>query len=124
MSPDLTHAVSHTMSTRPQNIAFKMQLKPGHTAEYKKRHDELWPELAQALTNAGIYDYSIFLDESTTTLFAVFKRRRGAAFDARFEALDRLPVMQRWWDFMAELMEVEPDNRPKQWSLQRMFSFD
>ena len=53
--------------------AFKMQLKPGVVAEYKKRHDELWPDLAEALRGAGIHDYSIFLDESTLSLFAVLK---------------------------------------------------
>ena len=53
--------------------AFKMKLKPGVVAEYKKRHDEIWPELAAELRAAGISDYSIFLDEETLTLFAVQK---------------------------------------------------
>ena len=48
--------------------AFKMQLKPGVVPEYKKRHDELWPDLAEALRGAGFLDYSIFLDESTLSL--------------------------------------------------------
>ena len=45
--------------------AFKMKLKPGFEAEYKKRHDAIWPELSQLLTAAGVSDYSIFLDEET-----------------------------------------------------------
>jgi L-rhamnose mutarotase len=53
--------------------AFKMKLKPGNIAEYKKRHDEIWPELSAELRRAGISDYSIFLDEETLTLFAVQK---------------------------------------------------
>jgi len=104
--------------------AFKMRLKPGHVAEYKKRHDELWPELATALREAGIFDYSIFLDEETLTLFAVLKRRPGAAFEAAFEALPQQPVMRRWWDHMAPLMEVEPSNKPLQWALPSMFHFE
>jgi L-rhamnose mutarotase len=100
--------------------AFKMQLKPGVVPEYKRRHDELWPELAQALREAGIYDYSIFLDEQTLSLFAVLKRRPGAPFDA----LPQQPVMRRWWDYMADLMEVEPDNKPRQWALTPLFQFD
>ena len=56
-----------------QRVAFKMQLKPGFENEYKKRHDEIWPELSQALSDAGISDYSIFLDEESLTLFAVQK---------------------------------------------------
>lgn len=57
--------------------AFKMKLKPGNVAEYKKRHDALWPELARELRAAGISDYSIFLDEETLTLFAVQKLADG-----------------------------------------------
>jgi L-rhamnose mutarotase len=102
-----------------ETLAFKMQLKPGVVAEYKKRHDELWPELAEALRGAGIFDYSIFLDESTLSLFAVLKRKPGMAF----EALPTLPVMRRWWDYMAPLMEVEPDNQPRQWPLPCVFHF-
>jgi L-rhamnose mutarotase len=45
-----------------QRKAFKMYLLPGHSAEYKKRHDEIWPELAELLRQVGILNYSIFLD--------------------------------------------------------------
>jgi L-rhamnose mutarotase len=51
-----------------QRHAFKMKLKPGVAAEYKKRHDEIWPELAAELRAAGVSDYSIFLDEETLIL--------------------------------------------------------
>ena len=57
------------------NYAFRMKLKPGIVDEYKRRHDEIWPELAQLLREAGIYDYSIFLDEEDMHLFAVLKLR-------------------------------------------------
>lgn len=100
-------------------LAFKMQLKPGVVAAYKQRHDELWPELAEALRSAGIHDYSIFLDESTLSLFAVLKRKPGYPF----EQLPLQPVMRRWWDYMAPLMEGEPDNQPKQWALPCVFHF-
>lgn len=103
------------MTTR----AFRMKLKPGTVAEYKRRHDELWPELGDALREAGIYDYSIFLDEETLHLFAVLKLRP----DHDIEALPLKPVMQRWWDHMADLMEVEPGNRPREWALEPMFYF-
>lgn len=101
------------MSTR----AFRMQLKPGQVDEYKRRHDAIWPELTQALLDAGIYDYSIFLDEETLQLFAVLKLREGETT----AALPELPVMRRWWDSMAPLMQVEPGNRPKEWALVPMF---
>lgn len=88
--------------------AFKMKLKPGCEAEYQKRHDEIWPELSQVLTDAGISDYSIFLDEETLTLFAVQKLAEGnTAAD-----LPDDPVVRRWWNYMADLMEVNADNSP------------
>ena len=53
--------------------AFKMKLKPGCIDEYRKRHDEIWPELVKAHSDCGISDYTIFFDEETLTLFA-FRR--------------------------------------------------
>lgn len=88
--------------------AFKMKLKPGFEAEYKKRHDAIWPELSQVLTDAGVSDYSIFLDEESLTLFAVQK----LSVNHRADRLPDHPVVRRWWDHMADIMEVNPDNSP------------
>jgi L-rhamnose mutarotase len=85
-----------------------MKLKPGCEAEYKKRHDEIWPELAQVLRDAGISDYSIFLDPETLTLFAAHKLAPlNSAAD-----LPQNPVVQKWWAFMADIMETHPDHSP------------
>jgi L-rhamnose mutarotase len=97
--------------------AFRMKLKPGNEAEYRRRHDEIWPELSALLHGAGIHDYAIFLDEETLDLFAVMKLHPGHDL----VPLPRHPVMRRWWDFMADLMEVEPGNRPKEWPLTQVF---
>ena len=102
------------------NVAFRMQLKPGVTAEYKKRHDEIWPELAQLLSDSGIHDYSIFLDEETLHLFAVLKLREPN----RREALPHHPLMRRWWDHMKDLMITQPDGRPMEWPLVPLFHLD
>ncbi len=91
-----------------QRNAFKMKLKPGFEAEYQLRHDAIWPELSQALTAAGVSDYSIFLDRETLTLFAVQKLADGHIADL----LPGQPVVRRWWDHMADLMEVNPDHSP------------
>jgi L-rhamnose mutarotase len=100
--------------------AFKMKLKPNVAAEYKKRHDEIWPELAAELRAAGVSDYSIFLDEETLTLFAVQKLsdKNSAA------ALPDSPNVRKWWNFMAPLMEVNPDNSPFVKPLAEVFHFD
>lgn len=91
-----------------KTVAFKMQLKPGCAAEYKKRHDEIWPDLSKALTDSGITDYSIFLDEETLTLFAVHKRSEHHTA----HQLPDLPIVQKWWAYMAPLMKTNPDNSP------------
>jgi L-rhamnose mutarotase len=97
--------------------AFTMKLKPGVVAEYKKRHDEIWPELSRALRDAGISDYSIFLDEETLTLFAVQKQAdHNTAAD-----LPKHPIVQKWWAYMSPLMEVNPDNSPKCGDLKELF---
>jgi L-rhamnose mutarotase len=98
--------------------AFKMQLKPGVVVEYKKRHDEIWPELAAELKAAGISDYSIFLDEETLTLFAVQKLSDGNTASA----LPRSPIVRKWWDAMAPLMEVHPDHSPRRYTAPRSVS--
>ncbi|NGO38048.1 L-rhamnose mutarotase [Limisphaera ngatamarikiensis] len=96
---------------------FAMKLKPGCAEEYRRRHDALWPELAALLRESGISDYAIFLDAGTNTLFAV--QKLGSGFDA--EALRRHPVMRRWWAYMADLMEVQPDGAPVEVELDLMF---
>ena len=100
--------------------AFKMKLKPGVLAEYKRRHDEIWPELAKELRDAGISDYSIFLDEETLTLFAVQKlsETNTAA------GLPQTAVVKKWWSYMAPLMAVNPDNSPVCTELPEIFHLE
>lgn len=100
--------------------AFKMTLKPGCIEEYKKRHDEIWPELAKAHTDAGIFDYSIFFDEETLTLFAFRKLTEDNAADG----LKDLEIVRKWWDYMADLMETHPDNMPVFKPLREVFHMD
>lgn len=100
-----------------QRNAFKMQLKPGFQAEYKRRHDEIWPELSAELSKAGISDYSIFLDEETLTLFAVQK----LSPDHTADDLPNHPVVKKWWAFMADIMETNPDHSPVSKPLREVF---
>ncbi len=100
-----------------ETIAFRMILNEGQAAEYRKRHDEIWPELAALLAEAGASDYSIWLDEETHHLFAILKRPE----DHRMDALPQNEIVRRWWDYMADIMAVEPDNTPVQIPLVKMF---
>jgi L-rhamnose mutarotase len=105
------------MSGAIETRAFVMQLKPGCADEYRRRHDAIWPELADLLRASGVHDYAIFLEPETLQLFAVLKLRPGHAIDT----LPAHPVMRRWWGHMAGLMEVEPGNRPRERALERVF---
>lgn len=102
-----------------EKYAFRMMLKPGCEAEYRKRHDEIWPELVALLKEAGIEDYSIHLDPETNALFGVLWRRT----DHRMGDLPAHPVMQRWWAHMADVMATHPDNEPVVVPLVPMFHF-
>ncbi|MGR3803782.1 L-rhamnose mutarotase [Marinibacterium profundimaris] len=100
-----------------EKYAFKMRLNPGCKAEYKKRHDEIWPELEELLRKAGVSDYSIHLDEETNILFGVLWR----AEDHGMDALPGTEIMKRWWAHMADIMETHPDNEPVSVPLTPMF---
>ncbi|MES1935870.1 hypothetical protein C27AD_05933 [Salinisphaera hydrothermalis C27AD] len=97
--------------------AFEMQLHPGQVAEYRRRHDAIWPELIDLLRAAGIRDYRIFCNEDTGRLFAVMHLVK----DHRVDELPGHEVMQRWWRTMADIMETRPDNAPVEVPLTEMF---
>lgn len=103
-----------------KRTGFAMQLKPGNAAEYKKRHDEIWPELVAQLHAAGVRDYVIYLDPRTDTLFASQKVTEHNSADGLAETA----IVKKWWAYMADLMEVNSDNSPKVYPLDEMFYQD
>ncbi|MBP1648701.1 MAG: rhaM [Bacteroidetes bacterium] len=103
-----------------KRAAFTMKLKPGFEKEYKKRHDEIWPELARELSEAGVSDYSIYLDGGTNTLFATQKLSEHNTADR----LPQAPIVRKWWTFMSDIMEVNPDDSPVVVELVEVFHQD
>lgn len=103
-----------------EKIAFTMTLIAGNEAEYKKRHDEIWPELVIELKNAGVSDYSIFHEPSSNTLFAVLKRENDHSMDA----LPLTSIVKKWWAFMSDIMETNADNSPVVTPIQQVFHLD
>ena len=91
-----------------KRVAFKMYLKAGHEAEYERRHAALWPEIKEMLANQGVKNYSIFWDKETNILFA-YQEVHG---DGGSQDCGANPICQKWWDYMADIMEVNPDNSP------------
>ena len=100
--------------------AFTMKLRKGFEAEYKKRHDAIWPELEAELRNAGVSDYSIFLDEETLTLFAVQKLSDNNTADH----LPNTDIVKKWWAYMNDIMDTNPDNSPVCKPLREVFHLD
>ncbi|HXS67736.1 MAG TPA: L-rhamnose mutarotase [Candidatus Polarisedimenticolia bacterium] len=100
--------------------AYTMRLRPGMAAEYKKRHDEIWPELAREIRAAGVSDFSIFLDEKTMTLF-VFRK---ISDPEKFAKLPQQPIVRKWWTYMAPLMDVNADDSPVEMPLKEVFRLE
>jgi L-rhamnose mutarotase len=100
-----------------KRVAFKMKLNEGQKKEYIKRHAEIWPDLKELLHDAGITNYSIFLDEETNTLFAV----QEVSGDGGSQDLGNNPIVKKWWAYMADIMETNPDNSPVTIPLEEVF---
>mgnify|MGYP003523378372 CR=1 FL=1 len=98
-----------------------MYLKNGCEEEYAKRHAAIWPELVKMIKDQGVSDYSIFWDKDTNLLFAVQKCDK----DTNSQDTSNVdPITQKWWDMMADIMEVNPDNSPVSIPLQELFHLD
>ena len=108
---------SYTM----KRFAFKMYLKPGFEKENEKRHAELWPELRRQIEESGVKNYSIFWDKDTNILFG-YQEVEGEANSQDAEAADE--ITRKWWDYMADIMEVNPDNSPVTIPLKEVFHLD
>jgi L-rhamnose mutarotase len=100
-----------------QRLAFKMYLNEGQKEEYKKRHDQIWPELKTLLKEAGVSEYSIFLDEETNILFA-FQKVSG---EGGSQDLGKTEIVQKWWAYMKDIMQSNPDNSPVSVPMEEVF---
>lgn len=99
---------------------FKMKLYPGMEAEYEKRHNELWPQMQDMIHEYGGKNYTIFLDKETLVLYGYIEVEDLAKWD---ESADTA-INRKWWDFMADIMETNPDNSPVSVDLQEVFHLD
>jgi L-rhamnose mutarotase len=100
-----------------KRFAFKMKLFPGFREEYKKRHAEIWPELVKLLRDEGVGNYSIFYDEETNILFA-YQEQAGSRSS---QDLGKTEIVKKWWKYMSDIMETNPDNSPVTIPLEQVF---
>jgi len=103
-----------------ERVGLKMKLTPGFEEEYKRRHDEIWPELKEMLTQVGVYDYVIYLDEETHILFASLKLKDQNEADS----IPKQEIVKKWWAYMCDIMESNPDNSPVEVPLKEVFYMD
>lgn len=99
---------------------FKMKLYHGMKAEYEKRHNSLWPEMKEMIHEYGGKNYTIFLDEETDTLFGYIEIADSALWDKSADTY----ICRKWWDYMADIMETNPDNSPISTNLKMVFHLD
>ena len=99
---------------------FKMKLFAGQEAEYEKRHNELWPKMQEMIHEHGGKNYSIFLDRETLTLFGYIEIEDEALWARGAET----QIKSQWWDYMADIMDPNPDNSPVAIDLHPVFHLD
>jgi L-rhamnose mutarotase len=97
--------------------AFVMSVNAGAEAEYARRHQPIWDDLAAVLTAHGAHNYSIFLDPATRQLFGYVEIED----EARWNAIARTEVCQRWWKHMGDIMPGNPDHSPVSRGLNEVF---
>ena len=97
--------------------AFVMSVNADQHAEYERRHNPIWEELAEVLKAHGVHNYSIFLDAETNTLFAYAEIED----EAQWASVAQEPVAQKWWAHMADVMPSNPDNSPVSRNLREVF---
>lgn len=121
MSADNTIKDYKQASEAMKRFAFKMKLKPGCEKEYEKRHAGIWPELKQMIHDQGVRNYSIYWDKETNILFGY----QECISDTNSQDTENVdPITQKWWDMMADIMDVNPDNSPVTIPIQEVFHLD
>ncbi len=100
--------------------AFKMELRPGMAEEYRQRHEALWPEMRDMIRAHGGHNYSIFLDPETNALIGYIEIED----EAKWAESERTAICRKWWDYMAPLMAVNPDNSPVTHDIKPVFHLD
>lgn len=103
-----------------QRFAWRARIQPGTEAEYKKRHDEIWPEMTAVLNIAGIHNYSIWL--SGLDLFGYYE---CANIEHATQVQGTSPVVARWNAYMKDIlvMDFDPESGTTP-PLQLMFVHD
>jgi len=99
---------------------FVMTINPGCEEEYRKRHDNLWPEMKEILKRHGVHNYSISLCAETNQLFAYVE----IDSEEEWNSIANTKECQEWWHYMSDIMETNEDSSPKSVELREVFYMD
>jgi L-rhamnose mutarotase len=83
-----------------ERFCFTFEIRPGTDEEYKRRHDEIWPELVEAIRDAGIRNYSLFRRGSQVIAYCECHPDAETAF-AKIGATD---VNRRWSEWFEDVI--------------------
>jgi L-rhamnose mutarotase len=97
-----------------------MFLYPGMAEEYEKRHNALWDEMKDMIHEYGGHNYSIYLDKETNVLYGYLE----VEDEERWAKSADTAINRKWWDYMADIMETNPDNSPVSIDLAPVFHLD
>ena len=102
------------------HISFKMHLYEGMAEEYERRHNLLWPEMKDMIHEYGGHNYSIFLDNETKVLYGYIEIEE----EEKWAKAADTAINRKWWDYMADIMDTNPDNSPVSVDLKPVFHLD
>ena len=100
--------------------SFKMHLYEGMAEEYERRHNLLWPEMKDMIHEYGGHNYSIFLDNETNVLYGYIEIEE----EEKWAKSADTAINRKWWDYMADIMDTNPDNSPVSVYLKPVFHLD
>ena len=104
-----------------EKYAWKARVLEGKLEEYKRRRNEIWPELVKLLKEAGICNYTIW--NVGDELFGYYECEKGIDFAAKTQA--ESPIVDKWNEYMKDVMEMELDPiTGAQPQLQKVFELD
>ena len=100
-----------------EKVVWKGYVKEGMLDEYKRRHDEIWPEMSQMLHDAGIRNYTIW--NVGNELFGYYEFEKGAQYALDYQA--NSPVVAKWNVYMDDILSFEEDENGERASFRLMF---
>ena len=110
--------------TRRYCLGLDLHDDPDMIAEYRRHHEQVWPEITQSIRESGIEDMEIYLLD--TRLFMIMEVSERFSFDAKSEADRGNPKVQEWeqlmWKFQRPLPQAKPGEK---WiPMERIFKLD